>query len=318
MAKLFFSYSHRDEEMRDELETHLAMLMRQKVIEPWHDRRIDAGSELDDSIDGHLEDSDIILLLVSPHFLASEYCYDVEVAKAMQMQKDNQATVIPVILHPCDWKSAPFGTLLAVPKDGKPVSKYANINDAFLEITQGIRKVAETLNGTEDPRDSRKSVTDEGPAAVQTPFVRSSNLRVKKDFSDYEKDKFMNDAFEYMARFFENSLAELEARTPGIEYDFKMIDANSFAASLYWKGDQRNNCRIAYRGTGSYPDGITYSAGRMNDNSINESLMVADDGHMLYLSPMLHMIGPPGVADKLTYEGAAEYYWATFIEPLQR
>src|SRR5262249_6285750 len=119
MATLFFSYSHRDEDLRDELETHLAALKRQGVIETWHDRRIGAGQEVDNTISEHLEDADIILLLVSPYFIASDYCYDVEMARAMERHDAKLARVIPVILHPCDWHNLPFGKLLATPKDGK-------------------------------------------------------------------------------------------------------------------------------------------------------------------------------------------------------
>lgn len=84
MAVVFFSYTHRDESMRNELEVHLTMLKRQGLIEAWHDRRIVAGNDFDRSISAHLESADIILLLVSPHFLASDYCYDREMTRAME------------------------------------------------------------------------------------------------------------------------------------------------------------------------------------------------------------------------------------------
>ncbi len=80
MISLFFSYSHRDESLRNELETHLSVLKRQGVIQTWHDRRITAGSEVDSSISENLENARIILLLVSSYFLASDYCYDIEMS----------------------------------------------------------------------------------------------------------------------------------------------------------------------------------------------------------------------------------------------
>ena len=121
MTELFFSYSHNDEALRNELETHLSMLKRQGVIAVWHDRRIGAGQEVHGQISEHLERADIILL-VSPYFLASDYCYETEMTRAMERHHQGTARVIPVILHPCDWQGAPFGKLLAVPTDGKPVS----------------------------------------------------------------------------------------------------------------------------------------------------------------------------------------------------
>ena len=122
MAVLFFSYSHKDEALRDKLEVHLAMLKRQGVIETWHDRRIVAGDEFAGRIGEELERADIVLLLVSPDFLASDYCYDIEMARAMERHEAGETRVMPVLLRPCDWRDAPFGKLNATPKDGKPVS----------------------------------------------------------------------------------------------------------------------------------------------------------------------------------------------------
>src|SRR3954471_1709733 len=104
---LFYSYSHKDEALRDELETHLSLLKRQGVIAGWHDRRIEAGTEWAGAIDKNLEEAGIILLLVSADFLASPYCWDVEVRRAMERHEAGTARVIPVILRPVDWHSAP-------------------------------------------------------------------------------------------------------------------------------------------------------------------------------------------------------------------
>jgi hypothetical protein len=123
MATLFFSYSHRDEALRDQLETHLSMLKRQGFIETWHDRRITAGEVFGNAISANLERADIVLLLVSPDFLASDYCYKKEMTRALERHDAAECRVIPVILRPCDWHDAPFGRLLAAPKDGKPITQ---------------------------------------------------------------------------------------------------------------------------------------------------------------------------------------------------
>jgi hypothetical protein len=119
MASIFFSYSHKDETLRDELEKHLAMLRREGAITAWHDRRIAAGENFGNAIDEALESAGIILLLVSSDFLSSDYCYSVEMKRALERHERGEATVIPIILRPCDWHSAPFGKLLALPTDGK-------------------------------------------------------------------------------------------------------------------------------------------------------------------------------------------------------
>lgn len=143
--ELFFSYAHEDEPLRDKLARHLSTLKRQQVIADWHDRRISAGTEWAGQIDTHLNTARIILLLISSDFIASDYCYDVELTRALERHAAGTARVIPVILRPSDWHSAPFGKLQALPKDGKPISRWPDQDEAFLDVTQGIRRVAEEL-----------------------------------------------------------------------------------------------------------------------------------------------------------------------------
>ena len=99
-VSLFYSYSHKDEALRGKLETHLSLLKDQDVIRDWHDRRIAPGTEWDGAISKNLEDAGIILLLISADFLASRYCRDVEVTRAMERHEAGTARVIPVILRP--------------------------------------------------------------------------------------------------------------------------------------------------------------------------------------------------------------------------
>jgi hypothetical protein len=142
---LFYSYAHKDEALRKQLETHLSLLKNQGVIQDWHDRRIQAGTEWDGVINEHLEQAKIILLLVSADFIASRYCHDVEVKRAIERHEAGTARVIPIILRSVDWHSAPFGRLQALPKNGKPVTKWTNRDEAFTDIARGIRDVAEGL-----------------------------------------------------------------------------------------------------------------------------------------------------------------------------
>lgn len=137
--RVFCSYSHRDEEMREELEKHLSMLKREGIIDIWHDRKIKAGSEFAKVIDEEINVSDIILLLVSPDFLHSDYCYGIEVKRAIEKHKQGKSKVIPVILRPCSWHTAPFGHLLATPRDGKAISTWLNRDEAFLDVEKTIR-----------------------------------------------------------------------------------------------------------------------------------------------------------------------------------
>jgi|SRR5882724_3322312 len=243
MVGVFLAYSHRDEELRNELETHLALLKREKIIALWHDRRIGAGKDIDSTIHSEFEKCQIILLLVSSYFLNSDYCYDVEMTRAMERHREGSARVIPIILRPCDWKTAPFGKLKALPKDGKPVTKYPDQHDAFLEIAEGIRNVAYELSPATL---SDLSITDttKAESTAKSTGPRSSNLRVKKTFSDRNKDKFLKESFDYVANYFEGSLKELKLRNQEIETDFTRIDARRFSAVVYRNGKAASRCTI--------------------------------------------------------------------------
>jgi len=144
--ELFFSYSHRDQALRDELARHLAILERQRVISGWHDRRIGAGNDWAGAIDAHLSSARIILLLISADFLSSDYCYDREMAQALARHDAGDARVIPVLLRAVDWHGAPFSHLQMVPSGALPVTSWANRDEAFADIVRAIRDAATELN----------------------------------------------------------------------------------------------------------------------------------------------------------------------------
>jgi TIR domain len=138
--EVFFSYSHKDQRLRDQLETQLSLLKRENIISSWHDRRIGAGEEWASQIDAHLNTAQIILLLISPDFMASDYCYGVEMERAMKRHDRGEACIIPVILRPCDWHNALLSKLQALPEDGRPITTSSNRDRAFLDVAKGIRK----------------------------------------------------------------------------------------------------------------------------------------------------------------------------------
>lgn len=328
MTRLFFSYAHRDEDLRNELEIHLAALKRQGFIETWHDRRIVVGNEVHVEISEHLERADVVLLLVSPYFIASDYCYDVEMTRAMQRHDSGEARVIPVILHPCSWQRLPFGKLLATPTDGKPVSKFPNQHDAFLEITESISVAVGELGKTREktvqvPVETVSPIPQASPnetlEANQGGGSRSSNLRIRKRFTDREKDEFLDKAFEYIANYFEESLIELKTRNQEVETRFRRIDATHFTAAVYTNGARASGCRVWMGGSHSFTGGIAYSVNENgSDNSFNESLRVVDDGYSLFLNPLGFALQRQGHREQLTNEGGAEYLWSILMAPLQR
>src|SRR6266542_1490995 len=147
ILEVFFSYSHKDETLCDELNTHLAALKRQSVIKNWTDRQITAGDEWRDEIEKHLDSADLILLLVSADFLNSDFYYLIETSRALLRHESGDARVIPVIVRPVDWQGLPIGKLQALPKDSKPVTSWPNRDDAWLNVAQGIRRAIEEMAG---------------------------------------------------------------------------------------------------------------------------------------------------------------------------
>ncbi|MEA5567532.1 GUN4 domain-containing protein [Anabaena sp. UHCC 0399] len=152
--KLFFSYSHKDENLRDELAKYLIILERQGVISSWYDRKILAGGVWDEEIKNNLKTADIILLLISVDFLHSQYCWDVELKMAIERHEKGEACVIPVILRNVDWVGAPFARLQALPKNAEPVvSRYWHTqDDAFTDVAKGIRAAVEALKQKREER----------------------------------------------------------------------------------------------------------------------------------------------------------------------
>jgi hypothetical protein len=141
--RLFCSYSHKDEHWKNRLETHFAPLKHSNLIEFWHDQKIPPGDTWQAEIDQNINTADIIVLLISADFLASDYCFNYELKIALERRCVSKTLVIPIILRPCDWKSTPIGALQALPKDGKPVSEYPDEDQAFNEITTKFRQIIE-------------------------------------------------------------------------------------------------------------------------------------------------------------------------------
>ncbi|MFT4935978.1 MAG: hypothetical protein ACI9LT_002689, partial [Pseudoalteromonas distincta] len=268
LPSVFFSYSHADEGLRDQLEKQLAMLKRQGVIETWHDRRIVAGDNIDITIDERINSDDIILLLVSPDFIASDYCYNIEMGRAMERHAAGEAVVVPVILRACDWHDAPFGKLSATPRDGKPVTLWPDIDEAFLQIARAVRGVAERMSTQQHttPATPSNSAAPSDAIVAKTTSPRSSNLRLAKKFTQRDKDEFQVESFEYIARFFANSLSAVGERNPDIEGVFRRVDANRFFATLYDQGKDVARATV-FMGGGIFGSGINYVQGHVSESN---------------------------------------------------
>jgi tetratricopeptide (TPR) repeat protein len=139
-VRLFLSYSHRDDGLRRDLESQLALLKRQQLVEAWSDRAIAPGADWKSKIDENLDRAEIVLLLVSADFIASDYCYAIEMQRALERHNKGEAVVIPVILRPCEWEEAPFGKLQALPPNGRPVVMWRPRDEGFRQVAKGVRR----------------------------------------------------------------------------------------------------------------------------------------------------------------------------------
>ena len=140
---LFISYSHKDELYRAQLEIHLTNLKNLDIISFWHDRMIMPSNEWESEIDENLKKADIVIFLISPYFLASDYCMSKEVVFAMEQHCSAISQVVPIIVRPCDCKGQPFEKIQGLPMNLKPITRWKDKDAAWLDVSRAIRTIAE-------------------------------------------------------------------------------------------------------------------------------------------------------------------------------
>ena len=143
---VFCSYSHRDEDLKDRLDAHLSALRRECLIQRWHDRKILPGADWKTEINDVVAQADVVLILVSADFIASEYCWGVEFTKALERHDRGEAAVLPIIVRPCDWQNTQVGRLQVLPQDGRAVTTWPNRDQAWTEVARGLRSVLQAAH----------------------------------------------------------------------------------------------------------------------------------------------------------------------------
>jgi hypothetical protein len=196
---VFYSYAHEDETFRIELAKQLKILERTGIISGWSDRDIAAGEDWRNTISENLKDAKIILLLVSPDFLASDYCYDVEMSYALGRHNRGEAIVIPVFLRKTLFELAPFAKLQGLPKDAKAITDWLNRDDAFAEIAAGIQQAAERIRNkntgaTKDvgPEWNKSDLVDVRPTPLKGMSHRMASALPRGSQFDLLKHEFQN------------------------------------------------------------------------------------------------------------------------------
>jgi hypothetical protein len=315
MPSLFFSYSHADEAARDELEKHFAPLKHEGLIEAWHDRRILVGEPLDDTISERLNTADIVLALISSDFIDSRYCYGIEMKRAFERQEANECDLVAVILRPCDWQSTPLRNLLAAPKDGRAISKWPDRDEAYLDVTMSLRRLLGNRTSPQRKKVPTNTISLVSAGASRNTQLRSSNLRLRKEFNDHDRDKFITETFEFIANYFEGSANELKLRNLGVECYVRRIDANRFTTTAYRNGKSVSACTVFLGSDFSRSKSIGYSNSDSGaTNTWNARLSIENDDQTMFFVASFSSQG----TSKMSAEGVAEHLWSMFIEPLQR
>lgn len=328
MTRAFISYSHADEALRKEFGKHLSLMRRQGLVDDWTDHKIPPGGEFEEQIRSALEAADLIVLLVSPDFIHSDYCYSVELARAMERHRERSAIVVPVILRPVDWQSAPFGALKVLPRDGRPVVSWPTADDGFVDAVRSLRELllqrSAAIAGAA-PAPAPVPVPARAPApapalnvqpdAATPPVPRASPTHLAREFTDLDRDTFLDDSFGQIRAYFEVSLKEMGAHNPGAEGRLRPVSEVGFTATVYRHGKKLAGCYVRVSKSFGRDRSIGFSNDdSARDNSYNEMLSVDSDRHDLHLSPMMRVWSD--APSKLTPQQAAEHLWRQFVAHL--
>ena len=306
--KVFISYSHKDEAALERLHTHLAVLRRDGRIDEWFDREILAGGEIDAEVGERLESSGLFLMLVSPDFLASDYCVEREMERALERHRSNDARVVPIIVEPCDWASTPLRDLKALPRDGKPVSDWTNENNAYLEVVQELRRVLE-VEGVPGAAEQSEARIQQEPARFG---VR--RYRVKRDFDEIDRNDYREAAFGIIRGYFERAVAEIDA-IEDLRGRFTSLSAGSFTCMIVNRAREHGTAHITVhrRTENLFVGDISYSfTENASPNTANGMYTIEADEYELFLSSLMTGIGRH--EERLTPEVVAEYLWEEFLE----
>lgn len=303
--KTFISYSHRDEWALDRLRVHLAMLERQGKITAWSDKMIEPGGNIDAAVVKQLQTCELFIPLVSPDFLASFYCYEKELAKAIARHDKGEIRIVPVVIEPCDWKGSPLVSFKMLPKDGKAVSEYTNPNNAFLEVTNGLRAISESFSGAQE-----KSAS--AVAAGRSTSAGARRYRAKRTFDEIDKQDFRDESFAAIRTYFKASVDELNS-IEGFKGRFTDMKDGAFTCTVVNTGHERGTAHITVHPGGQDHFGDLYWSNKANapTGSSNGHFTIEADDYEMHLVDNDYSHGE---THKLTPRQAAERLWDRFIE----
>ena len=204
--EVFCCYAREDQEMLEQLKKHLTPLQRQGQITIWSDTNLNAGVEWEKELHRHLESADIILLLISPDFMASDYCYSTEMRRAIERHDQGRAHVVPIILRPTFWRGAPFAKIQVLPKDARPVKDkgWFDSDEAFNDITERIYQIVSQLSSRPSLTRANPSLHPTQPKPVVQAPTKEQWLVAAKEHFDADRDAEALAAYEQVIRLDSN------------------------------------------------------------------------------------------------------------------
>jgi len=310
----FISYSHADTAMLDVFHKHLAQMKRDGLIADWTDREINAGARFEQKIQQALMNMQIFIALLSPDYIASKYCYEKELTKALEWEAQGRITIIPVILHPCDWLNTPFKDFKALPRDGKPVSEWENVNTAWLDVILSIRKLL-----TVGIRES--ALENPGQPAE---IIPSKNYRIKKDFDSIQKLEFVDKTFSEITEFLKRYIREI-SQLDNIksrvlvdnDQDFGCVIVNRHKVNAEAHlGLSISSDSITFSGVYSQEKQLTFVLNAGNRPATRSFTLSTDEFHLFWTEggPMGVFTGRHNV--ELTSKEIAEIIWSECLQSI--
>jgi hypothetical protein len=303
MIDAFISYSHKNLEILERLHTHLAVMNRERRFASWYDRNILAGGELDAIISEELQKCNLFIAIVSPDFLASNYCYDKEMKTAISLHDKGQIRIVPIIAEPCDWKNTPLRRFKALPVDGKPIADFPNINTALLEVVEELRRIADSIS-------LKKTQPQEN-----NPFLKATKkpvYKIKREFDQFDKTDFRDKSYKIIRDYLKAQVEEI-ANLEGIRARFSDIDAQAFTCAVLNKTRQNLVGHLTlYAQSNRIFGDISYSySENPTPNSSNGSLRIEWNDYELFLKKGFSIFGNDS---PLTALQAAEILWKELLE----
>lgn len=315
--KAFISYSHADEYYLERLKKHMKVLERDGLLTSFYDRDILAGDQLDEKIFTELSSSELFLAIVSPDFVASEYCYDKEFKKAQELHDSDQIRIVPVIVEECEWRQSPIGNFLAVPKDGKAIAIWDNENVAFLDAVTQIRKVAEEFAATKQSSapESHMSVVSAKP---EDDSPLKTKYRVKRDFDKVDRYKFREQSFQEIQQFFERSIAEIKL-VEGVDARFRKLDNFGFSCTVinetFGRGVAHLTVRMGSDGGGGMGDIFWAQQENSPDNTSNGWASISNSEYEQFFEVHAFSFGSFGAdREQVSSTELAKLLWDDLLE----